>query len=205
MTIWILTSKHNPVFRQGKTGFYIMLQTSAPANFSARFKIHIAYLLNDESDGRNLGINCHDDISGALTINLGLLRYKTEDLTLKFDIRYPVTLKSSKIENKINILAEKMMMLTQISKHIPPLYIEKSNPYLQELLKAYRSVTNDKSEPVAIGGRTYCTMIENSLSFGANFADDEEMAHKQDEYLDLDKLKKVIKIYLQAFINLNNM
>ena len=48
-------------------------------------------------------------------------------------------------------------------------------------------------------------MIENSLSFGANFADDEEMAHKQDEYLDLDKLKKVIKIYLQAFINLNNM
>ena len=166
---------------------------------------HIAYLLNDESDGRNLGINCHDDISGALTINLGLLRYKTEDLTLKFDIRYPVTLKSSKIENKINILAEKMMMLTQISKHIPPLYIEKSNPYLQELLKAYQSVTNDKSEPVAIGGRTYCTMIENSLSFGANFADDEEMAHKQDEYLDLDKLKKVIKIYLQAFINLNNM
>lgn len=165
----------------------------------------VAYLLNDESDGRSFNINCHDDISGNLTINLGILRYKAEDLTLKFDIRYPVTMKSFKMENKINNLAEKMMMLTQISKHIPPLYIDKNNLYLQELLKAYQEVTNDNSEPVAIGGRTYCTMIPNSLSFGANFKNDEELAHQNNEYMNLDKFKKLIKIYTKALINLNNM
>ena len=149
----------------------------------------IAYLLNDESNGKSFNIDCYDDISGSLTINLGILRYKTEDLILKFDIRYPVTMNSSKIESKINNLAEKMMMLTQISKHIPPLYIDKNNQYLQELLKAYQEVTNDKSEPVAIGGRTYCTMMPNSLSFGANFKDDEELAHQNNEYIDLDKFK----------------
>lgn len=165
----------------------------------------VAFLLNDVSDGKSFGIDCHDDISGILTINLGILRYKTEDLTLKFDIRYPVTMKSSKMENKINNLAEKMMMLTQISKHIPPLYVDKNNPYLQELLKAYQEVTGDKSEPVAIGGRTYCTMMPNSLSFGANFKDDEELAHQNNEYIDLDKFKKLIKIYTKALLNLNNM
>ncbi len=98
-----------------------------------------------------------------------------------------------------------MMMLTQISKHIPPLYIDKNNQYLQELLKAYQEVTNDKSEPVAIGGRTYCTMMPNSLSFGANFKDDEELAHQNNEYIDLDKFKTLIKIYIKSLINLNNM
>ena len=165
----------------------------------------IAYLLNDESNGKSFNIDCYDDISGSLTINLGILRYKTEDLILKFDIRYPVTMNSSKIESKINNLAEKMMMLTQISKHIPPLYIDKNNQYLQELLKAYQEVTNDKSEPVAIGGRTYCTMMPNSLSFGANFKDDEELAHQNNEYIDLDKFKTLIKIYIKSLINLNNM
>ena len=63
----------------------------------------IAYLLNDESNGKSFNIDCYDDISGSLTINLGILRYKTEDLILKFDIRYPVTMNSSKIESKINI------------------------------------------------------------------------------------------------------
>ncbi len=165
----------------------------------------IAYLLNDESDGKSFNIACHDDISGNLTINLGILRYKTDDLTLKFDIRYPVTMKKDKMEKNITNLAEKMMMLTQISKHIPPLYVDKNNPYLNELLKAYQQVTDDKSEPIAIGGRTYCTMMPNSLSFGANFKDDEELAHQNNEYIDLDKFKQMIKIYTYALINLNNM
>ncbi len=165
----------------------------------------VAFLLTDDCDGRNFNINCSDDISGNLTINLGIVRYKTEDLTLKFDIRYPVTIKSSKMENKIHNLAEKMMMLTQISKHIPPLFVDKNNPYLKELLKAYQEVTSDYSEPIAIGGRTYCTMMPNSLSFGANFKDDEELAHQNNEYIDLDKFKKLIKIYIKALINLNNM
>lgn len=165
----------------------------------------VAFLLSDEDSSKYLNINCYDDISGNLTINLGILRYKTEDLTLKFDIRYPVTIKSSKMEAKINNLAEKMMMLTQISKHVPPLYIDKNNTYLHELIKAYQTVTGDKSEPIAIGGRTYCTMMPNSLSFGPNFKEDEELAHQNNEYMDLDKFKKIIKIYTHALININNM
>ena len=47
--------------------------------------------------------------------------------------------------------------------------------------------------------------MPNSVSFGAKYPQDEELAHQVDEYVDLDKFKKNIKIYLQALINLNNM
>lgn len=165
----------------------------------------IAFLLNDENSAKNFNIYCSDDVSGDLTISLGILRYKTEDLTLKFDIRYPVTINSAKMENKIKNLAEKMMMLTQISRHTPPLYVDKNNPYLKKLLSAYQEITGDDSKPIAIGGRTYCAMMPNSVSFGANFIGDEELAHQNNEYIDLDKFKKIIKIYTKALINLNNM
>ncbi len=165
----------------------------------------MAYLLNNEGDGKYLGINCADNISGNLTINLGIVRYKAEDLILKFDVRYPVTMPINKIENKVKVLAEKMAMLYKITKHLPPLYVEKDNPYLKELLNAYYEITKDNSEPLAIGGRTYCSKLPNAVSFGANFIGDEEMAHQRDEYIGLDKFKKLIKIYLQGLINLNNM
>ncbi len=48
-------------------------------------------------------------------------------------------------------------------------------------------------------------MMPNSLSFGANFKDDEELAHQNNEYIDLDKFKTLIKIYIKSLINLNNM
>lgn len=162
-------------------------------------------LFTDDSDGKNFNIDCKDDISGALTINLGLLHYKGEDLTLKFDIRYPVTMEPEKMEIKMKKLAEKLAMLFKVSKHLPPLYVEKENPYLQQLLKAYSGITKDNSEPLAIGGRTYCTLLPNAVSFGAVFPNDVECAHNTDEFIDLDKLKLTAKIYLQALINLNNM
>ena len=164
----------------------------------------MALIFDDKNISKNLGVNYSDEF-GELTINLGLLRYKSKDLQLHFDIRYPVTMKPSKFESKLHLITEKIMMLGQIKKHIPPLYISEDNKYLKELLKAYKDVANEDAKPVTIGGRTYCAAMPNSVSFGAKYPQDEELAHQVDEYVDLDKFKKNIKIYLQALINLNNM
>ena len=164
----------------------------------------MSVILDDKNCSKNLGINFRDEF-GELTINMGLLRYKSADLQLHFDIRYPVTMKPSKFESKLPLITEKIMMLTQINRHVPPLYVDENNIYLKELLKAYNSVTNEEVKPITIGGRTYCTMIPNSVSFGAKFPQDEELAHQANECMDLDNFKKIIKIYLQALINLNNL
>lgn len=164
----------------------------------------MALIFDDKNIARNLGINFKDEF-GELTINLGLLRYKSKDLQIHFDIRYPVTMKPSKFEAKLPLITEKLMMLGQIKKHIEPLYVDENNIYLQELLKAYNAITNEEAKPITIGGRTYCTAMPNAVSFGAKFPQDEELAHQTNEYLDLDNFKKMIKIYLQALININNL
>lgn len=164
----------------------------------------MAIIFDDKNLSKNLGINYSDEF-GELTINLGLLRYKSKDLQLHFDIRYPVTMKPEKFEAKLPKITEMIMMLGQIKKHVPPLYVEEDNIYLKELLKAYESITHEKANPITIGGRTYCAAMPNSVSFGAKYPNDEELAHQANEYVDLDKYKQNIKIYLQALINLNNM
>lgn len=163
-----------------------------------------APLINN-TNGSAFGIDCRDDISGNLTINPGIIRYKGKDLTLKFDIRYPVTEKPAKMEKRMRNIADKMTMLAQISKHLPPLYVDKDNKYLNALLASYEKNTGDKSGATAIGGRTYCSALPNAVSFGASFPKDEERAHQANEFIDLNKFKLTSKIYLDALLNLNNM
>ncbi len=164
-----------------------------------------AYLFDDKNISKNFGLDLNDEISGGLTMNVGILRYKGKDMQMNIDIRYPVTLNPAKMESKLQNITERLLMLMQIRSHVYPLYIEENNIYLQELLKAYKDITKDDSRPYAIGGRTYCALLPNSLSFGAQFPYEEEMAHQIDEFIDLDSLKKAVKIYLQALININNM
>lgn len=50
----------------------------------------LAELLGLDGTGRALGIACEDEISGALTCNLGILRYDQNRLSARLDIRYPL-------------------------------------------------------------------------------------------------------------------
>ena len=161
--------------------------------------------LDNQTNGKNFNMNISDDISGDLTLNLGILRYRGEDLTIKYDIRYPVTKDPQEMEELVENLAGGLGMLYKITKHLPPLYIEEGSPYLNSLLKAYRDNTSDLSKPLSIGGRTYSTLFPNALSFGAVFPGENEIAHQADEYIDLEKMKLATKIYLDALINLNEL
>ncbi len=164
-----------------------------------------AYLFDNKNITKNFNLDIKDEISGNLTLNIGIMRYKGKDFQLNMDIRYPVTYNPNKMESKLQNIAERIMMLMQIKSHLHPLYISEDNIYLQELLKAYNLITNENGKPYAIGGRTYCALMPNSLSFGAQFPNEKELAHEVNEYIDLDSMKKAVKIYLQSFINLNNL
>lgn len=161
--------------------------------------------LKNQTDGAAFDLNMSDEISGPLTLNLGILRYRGQDLTIKYDIRYPVTKTPDEMERAVENLAHGLGMVYKVSKHLPPLYVEEDSPYLQTLLKAYRDNTNDNAAPLSIGGRTYSSLFPNAVSFGAIFPGDDEVAHQANEFVDLEKLKLATKIYLDALINLNNL
>ena len=60
-----------------------------------------------EYTGQSLGIACADELSGALTCNLGILRYDANELSALLDIRYP-------------ICGSEELMLGQAAKRVAP-------------------------------------------------------------------------------------
>ena len=62
--------------------------------------------------------------------------------------------------------------------------------------------TGDLSAPLAIGGGTYAKAMENIIAFGPVFPGEDSREHQADEYIALDNIERLRRIYAQAFQNL---
>lgn len=80
----------------------------------------------------------------------------------------------------------------------PPLYVPADSPLVIKLQKVYKEVTGEEPELIAIGGGTYARAIPNAVAFGSQFPGKPEVAHKKDEYIEIDDLIKCTKIYAHA-------
>ncbi len=84
-----------------------------------------------------------------------------------------------------------------------PLYVPKDNFLVEKLMKVYREQTGDvESEPITIGGGTYARAMENAVAFGPVFPGQEEVAHQKDEFISIEHLMKITKIYAHALYEL---
>lgn len=152
--------------------------------------------------GQAAGIAVRDEISGSLTLNLGILRYHEEQLHLELDLRYPVTCSYPPIQAA---LAEKLTPLAltfTCTEHKPPLYVDKEAPLVRTLAEIYRQTGRRDTEPLAIGGGTYCRSMDHFVAFGPVGADDADTMHRADEYLEREHLRFLTKIYAQALYQL---
>ncbi|MBQ3268760.1 MAG: dipeptidase PepV [Clostridia bacterium] len=148
--------------------------------------------------GERLGIACADELSGALTCNLGILRYDGNELSALLDIRYP-------------LCGDEALMLGQAAKRVSaagmavccagshtPLHVPADSKIVKGLLKVYHEVTGLDAYTIAIGGGTYSRMMPNTVAFGVCFPGDMDVCHIADEYIDLEKLMLGVKIFAHA-------
>ncbi|MDD4321322.1 MAG: dipeptidase PepV [Acidaminococcaceae bacterium] len=163
---------------------------------------YLARNLKMETNGVSLGIGCQDEISGALTLNTATMQLDDREIMLQFDIRYPVTYEGERLLSKLKDLAEKLGVEFTIIQHAAPLYVEKDCPFIKVLQETYKDCTGAEPEIFAIGGGTYCRSVENTVSFGPVFPGQPELAHQCNEYIALEDLRKITKIYAQAIYNL---
>ena len=151
-----------------------------------------------EHTGASLGIACEDELSGALTCNLGILRYDSNELSALLDIRYP-------------LCGNEELMLGQAAKRVAPagmsvccatshtpLHVPAESKIVRGLLKVYHDVTGLPAYTIAIGGGTYSRMMPNTVAFGVCFPGDMDVCHIADEYIDLEKLMLGVKIFAHA-------
>lgn len=159
-------------------------------------------LFGDGWEGRNLGVACQDQLSGKLSMNLGILNVEDEKTELKVDVRCPVHIDLDTVWKTICLTCEKYGFRPEYWQKRPPLYVPKDARLVQILLDVYEDVTGKREEAITIGGGTYCRDVENFVSFGPVFPGEPELAHEADEFIDLDQLMECARLYAQALYRL---
>ena len=84
----------------------------------------------------------------------------------------------------------------------PPTYFPKNHFLIDALLKSYREVTGDDSEPVSGNSASYSKVMPNIAAFGAHYPGEGIIWDQTDEYLEIDSLERTAKIYANAIYKL---
>ncbi|HHT47850.1 MAG TPA: dipeptidase PepV [Firmicutes bacterium] len=150
------------------------------------------------TDGRGLGIACQDEVSGALTINLGVARTEDEKIRLEVDIRSPHCADQQKMKEKIADRIRDYGLTVTKSSTMAPHYLPEDNWLVQVLLGVYQEETGDTAKPVATGGRTYAMTLGNGVAFGPVFPGQPETAHQKNECFAINDLMACARIYGKA-------
>lgn len=174
------------------TNVYITSETGSICSF-------IDYAVNNETNGRSLGLKMSDSVSGPLTVNVGSVHIEGQTAKAAFDIRYPVTVNGDNIILQFKKVAENSDLRVNILNHEKPLYVEKNSDLIKLLSEAYENVTGNTAELYSTGGGTYARkLMGRGVAFGPAFKNDKINMHNADESVNKDNFFMHAQICLEA-------
>lgn len=163
------------------------------------YNTHIGF----ETDGNSMGCGLSDEPSGRLVFNVGMIDMSQKSVNLTINIRYPVTFDEDKVYEAMMPVINRYDMGIVKGEHKAPIYMPADSPLISTLMKVYREQTGDMdTPPLVIGGGTYARAAGNIVAFGACMPGEEEMAHQKNEYIKIDNLMLITRIYVQAIYEL---
>ncbi len=170
---------------------------------AASFIKFIVENFKDDSRGKNLGVAYSDDITGDLTINIGIMQYEDQKGgTFGCTLRYPVTTDIDSVISTLTTSGNKYGFEFNELKNSNPHHVPKDHPLIQTLQKVYEEQTGEEATLLTIGGGTYARSLSAGVAFGPLFLGKPEVAHQKDEYAEIDDLLKATAIYAQAIAEL---
>lgn len=187
-------SAHGSTPEEGENAITKAMEAAAGCAFAAKYMDLIGYNLHGEA----LGLDFSDEQSGKLTMNVGLLKTDEEKITLGIDIRYPVTLKSDEIKQKINETFETQGFAAEITEHMDPVFMDKDGEVISTLIGAFREVTGIEDEPTVIGGGTYARAMPNIVAFGPILPGHPCTEHMKNEHISEEDFETAMKVYTLA-------
>ncbi len=167
----------------------------------------ISRLFCCDTNGAALGINCSDEPSGALTMNLGNIRMDSSRCAVGIDIRYPVTADGQAILDAIvKICGENGMTVSDVHL-VEPIYMPEDEPLIRALCECYEQVSGRPAHIYATGGGTYARSLRGrGIAFGMEFPDSAPTRlHESNESFDKDELMQHARICLAAMHRMMTM
>ena len=155
-------------------------------------------------NGEKIGVACSDEVSGVLTMNVGTVSLSDGVITLGVDIRYPATIDSSGIIEKIKTAAQSCNVSVEITGDNKPLYVPESHPLIKSLGECYTEVTGQSVRPISMGGGTYARSLGGrGVAFGLVFPDSKPSnLHMANENFSVEELMLHAEICYKAMCRL---
>lgn len=151
-----------------------------------------------ETNGKSFGVYLYDDVSGELTFNVGTIDMNENIISVGMNLRYPVTCSFEQMMNPLEKKIEDIGFKVEGMDHQPPLYFPKDHKLIKTLAKVYHEQTGEEAELLAIGGGTYAKEMPNTVAFGPVFPGEPDLCHQSNEYIEIEALIKMTKIYANA-------
>lgn len=156
-----------------------------------------------ETDGTSFGLAMKDEPSGNLTLCVGLVNATPEHIALGLNIRYPVTYSFQDVMGRFNQTIEGTGFAAENwQANQSPLYYPKESPLILTLTRVYAEQTGRNDSAIAIGGGTYAKEMPNIVASGPMMPDQEEVEHQANEYIAVDHLINITRIYAQDIYEL---
>lgn len=151
-------------------------------------------------NGESCELNIQDDVSGKLTLNIGLINLINDNYEIELDIRYPISYEREFILEKLQKSIKDANIIESMNH--ASLFVEKDSELVTTLMNAYTKVTGDNTEPISIGGGTYARALPLGVAFGPILPNKDSSIHEVDERASLEDLNVAYRIYKEAIKNL---
>ena len=152
--------------------------------------------------GEGLGMDYSDE-SGRQTVNLGVLRWNAEGISLTVDMRCPTSLTEAGIKAAVNEKISGSGFEIESWKFEEGYSIAEDSEIAKTLLEVFRNRSGLKdAEPLRIGGGTYARRLPNAVSFGPENYMCEASAHVANEFISLDQLMFIANAIADAIYKL---
>lgn len=154
--------------------------------------------------GKGMGVEMEDEISGKLTMNLGVFQYTPTSINGQFDSRVPICGTEENVTQVGRAKMEEAGLVMEEGPMTPPHHVPGDSLFVQTLLGSYEAYTGIKGEPLAIGGGTYVHGLERGVAFGCMIPEVDNHMHGDDEFMDIDMLIMSTKIFADVIVKLCN-
>ncbi len=151
--------------------------------------------------GEGVDLELSDEDSGRLILTPIQLEKTTDSILLDLSIRYPVSFTEKEVVTRLTHALKKEVTVS-VTRCLEGIKKDKNDPRILKLAKVYQERTGLDGTPVTTTGGTYARKMPNIVAFGPSFPGQKGIAHKADEWMKVDDLKKNMEIYMASMVAL---
>ncbi len=196
-------SAHGSTPELGTNAAYLLIKYFNEQQITNDFIDLINMYILDDLEGKKMGIDHHDEETGKVSINAGVIHYEAGDYQITLNIRYPNGVNSEELIKRMTSAVNSLDADLELLSHQKKLYVDPNSKLVQTLLEIYKKHSGDRdAKPMTTGGGTFARAMENSVAFGPHFPGKPSYIHQRNEYIEVDDLLMAIAIYAESLYEL---